>query len=104
MRVLMFVVATVALSWIFEFSRVLLGMREVEPTGWTTFGLVASTILFGLAVFVYGFYEYKQEKAKGTVRRIVGVYETAIAMAEEARARKGETESDKPVTETSSKE
>ncbi|HYE79614.1 MAG TPA: hypothetical protein VEI97_16630 [bacterium] len=88
-RLLVWIVATVSLSWVLAFGRVLLGLREREPTVWTAVGLLASLLLCLAAVVLLVYYDYKAAKAKGTVRRTIRLYEEALKVAEARRAERG---------------
>lgn len=89
-RIVLWIIATVALSWVLAFGRMVLRIEGREPTVWSGVGLAASLGLLALTVVILGFYEYKAEKAKGNVRRTIRLYEQALEVAAARRAERGE--------------
>ncbi len=66
-----FALATVALSWVFE------GFRQVsaEPTIMGVLLLFAGSTLTVVAIGVYGFFMYAEEKSKGNRTRKIPLYD-----------------------------
>lgn len=71
LKLLVFALSTVALSWVFE------GFRQVsqEPSVWGVLLLFAGSTLTVLTVGVYGFFMYAEEKSKGNRTRKIPLYD-----------------------------
>jgi|GEM_PF-3654504 len=90
---LLVAVASAALMLLLQCVGVLAGYREGDPGIVHLLGAILSVVVLVATMPVIVFLDYKVQKKKGNVVRLIPVFERAIAQAEEARGRR---ESDTP--------
>lgn len=84
---LLVAIAAGALMLLLQCAGVLFGYREGTPDVWHALGLLLSVALLGATMPVIVFLDYKAQKKKGTVTRLIPMFERALELADRQRER-----------------
>lgn len=91
---LLVALASAALMLLLQCAGVLLGYREGDPGIVHVLGAILSLVVLMATMPVIVFLDYKAQKKKGNVVRLIPMFERALAQADAARLRRESEQSD----------